>query len=511
MARLRKDADISPIELELGAFLILNPQRYRDLEEKLARYTPHAPLLEELLDAFRKAIEVDGSPIFVDKHISRETHEKWMRLIQVYHIHTFAPDIVVKLRRYLDAEGRKQQLLAVFSALQQAVAQKGVTDEVKALMHQAQVLLLRDERALDLEQMLSFLRALTESERVRPQCHPFPYLQEALGFPVDIYHRDLTVVTGRTGRGKTTMSLNLARSYLDAGKVVCYVSTEMDERALAAKFCAIISKTPWRYIWGRQFNEELAKKAVQALEEYVRERKGEGGLFIYHAPACTVSDISYAATQCSSIYSRVDLLVVDYIQQVSSGVYKREETRAAELAAITREIADIAVSHNAAAVVVSQVNSLGEVKDSRAIAERAALVVRIGMWNYTHFEGYVKRMFGYDKNAIFPAEIKGALQEIFRHIMDVEVAKNRYGPLGEGKMGFLWWNPSTGVIERPLTISELNNKLSEVLGGKPPAAGIGKKQIHHEEKGFTELPSYSPDTLPPFGWDSTEEDLDFPF
>jgi len=469
-------AQIPEIEIEIGVFLLQNPAHYRDLEALLELYEPTSQLLKNLLSAFKQSIERDGAPQFVDKYLSYTEAQFWINTArQMLHLQVGDLSQLPKLRKYLENEGRAQQLRRAAMALNEALQRGAPLDTIKDYLFQIQNLMFREERALDLAGIVEFIQKLRD-ERERPKSHAFPYMEDVFGFPVHIYNKDLTVIMGRTGRGKTTMSLNLARSYIENGKVVCYISTEMDERAIATKFASIVAGVPWSDLWGKDFNEESAVAAATALRNILEG--GNGGLFVFHAPACTPSDIAYAVSLARANYGKVDAVIVDYIQQVSSSyTYRSEETRAAELARITREIADIIVDCGAAGIIVSQVNAQGEVKDSRAVAERAALLVRLGMFAYSDFERYILYLLRVaDKDAIVTADKRAALRALYTKLIDVEIVKNRYGSNSAENVGFIEWNPQSGQFLRAVTIQELKERAREILGGAELAVKQERKK-----------------------------------
>lgn len=463
MAAKKDGVQIPAIEVELGVFLLLNPAHYRDLEALLDMYEPTSPLLASLIKAFKQSVEVEGSPQFVDKYLSHAESQFWLEAMnRTAHLQVGDLSQLPKIRRHLENEGRAQQMRRAAQALSEAIQRGAPLETLKEYIFQIQNLMFREERALDLSGIVELLDKLRD-ERERPKSHSFPYLGDVFGFPVSIMNKDLTVIMGRTGRGKTTLSLNLARSYVEEGKVVCYISTEMDERAIATKFASIVSGVAWSHLWGKDFNEESAVAAAAALRELLN--KSEGGLFVYHAPACTPSDIAYAISLARANYGKVDAVILDYIQQISSSyVYKGEETRAAELGRITREIADVVVDCGAAGIIVSQVNAQGEVKDSRAVAERAALLIRLGMFAYSDFEKYIKYLLRLPKETIITSDKRAALRALYRKLLDVEIVKNRYGSNSAEQVGFLEWNPETGQFLRAVTITEVKDECKQIIG-----------------------------------------------
>jgi len=477
--------EIIPAEITLGVLLLKHPQVYRMLEENLLAYTPQSDLLRELIEAFRKADEIKGDLFYAQTYLSKEAYAFWMEQLQQVGgaISADYVEEVSKFRQYLENEARRQQIALLAKTVLDAVEYGESEDVVKESVFKLQSLLIQREHALKLADIPELLLNL-KSESFRPKLHEFPFVSDLFGNKVYIYNNDITLIMGRTGRGKTTLALNLARTYIENGKVVCYVSTEMDERALATKFASIVSGVEWTRLWGESVEETLLEKAaanVRALS------LAGGGLFIYHSPACTPSDIAYAASLTRSIYGKVDVVIVDYIQQVGSSLVRRDETRASELGRITREFADLVIDYGAAGVVVSQVNEKGDVKDSRAIAERAALVVRLGMMGYIEFERFVLKLLKmYDKH--LDAEESSQLRALYKRLIDIEVVKNRYGFSSAGHIGFVEWEPTTGQFLQPWSLPQLIREVSKFISPDAKESEDERKGKRRRKGSFGDAP-----------------------
>lgn len=402
----------------------------------------YRPLLMEfnlLINSFKLSLTYHESPQFYANFLPQEVRDFWHTEAYKYGVVTSKD--VSRLREGLMEVLKFQQLRDILSSLSESLTTPSAFREtLRESIPRLVGLVSGDEGTVEGSRIPSILEEIATGKVIRT--HPFPYLEEAFGFPVLIYNRDITVIAGRTGRGKTSMSLNLAHSYLCEGKNVVYITTEMDEVALSTKFVSLVTDIEWRYLYGREINQEIIQVAAKEFSDFIKDK----GLYIFHHPACTVSDIAYAVSQAIAMYGSVDAVIVDYIQQVEGGRgYVSDETRAQELGRVIRLLGNMAAEYNVAVIVVSQVNTQGEVKDARAIEERAALVVRLGMMDFDTFKKYIRAILKLQQNAIFPPHLEGAIFAKFKELMDVEVKKNRYGAF-EPVLRFLKWKPSTGRI-----------------------------------------------------------------
>lgn len=418
------------IEKAIGIAIIRRPEKWYDFADLLVKYEEYAVTEEfrELIGAFRRAHSSLNDPTKFFIFLSPQTRRYWENLYWSEGTLTLDDDPTFTYRKL------RETLAEVLARIDVKSILNSVSTEIETLetpldVFRTKLLLafhkiLPREGTLTSEDLPKLLKYFINKEKPA-KAFPFPYLESAMGFPVDIHCKDLTVLMGRTGRGKTTLSINIALELIKEGYNACYISTEMNEQAIATKVISAVTGKEWDYLFGRRFEPAIAEEALAQYEKFQEETFGK--LFIFHKARCTVSDIASAASCTKALYGSVDLIVVDYIQQVESSSPRRgDETRAYELAQIVGELGDLAAFYNCAVVVVSQVNSQGEVKDARAIEERAGLAVRIGMLSEKNFLERVARMLQLQDKHI-PEEIRHQVSAQYKSVIDIEVKKNRYG------------------------------------------------------------------------------------
>jgi len=455
--RGRAKKNITLLEEQIGAYLLLNPNQIEGLWDLLEEYTPRTPEFAALLTALRASKERYGTYAFRDEFLLPEIHVFWLETLNKYRTYQGDLEFLPIVRGFLEKEvflhRMKERLRTI-----QTILDVGVTDATVLLdaINDLYACIRTQEREVTLQDVPQMLHKLVRGE-LKPSVHPFLHLREVFGYPILIFGGDLTVLAGRTGRGKTTCALNLALSYLRAGKNVCYISTEMGETALAFRLAAIIAKVPWDKLWGEEVDVMVAERVRESVRELLHS-PSVGKLFIYHAPYCTPSHVTYAIGKAISHFEGegVDAFIVDYIQQMSM-VGRGIENRAHELGAIARYLADIGAQYNCAAIVVSQVNDAGEIKDSRAIAERAALVVKLGMLSPQQFVDHILQIAGLDsqKKKAGMDRLRRWIASLRRYYLDVSVEKNRYGYCEPAKVVLLDWDASTGKIGEKVDIEVL--------------------------------------------------------
>lgn len=436
------------LELEVGGLLCSTPALWENFSDILEVYRPKLLHFSTLIHAFKQSVLYHQSPQFFANFLPPEVRDFWFAEVYKHGVVTIKD--VSRLREGLLEVLKSQKVTDILNSLIES-SQNILTfrEALKESIPQLVSLVGEGERVVDGSKIPQILKDIADGKVVRT--HPFPYLDKLFGFPVLIYNKDITVIAGRTGRGKTSMSLNLALSYLQEGKNVVYITTEMDEVALSTKFAALVTGIEWRFLYGKDFDAEIIRQASKEFAEFIAGK----GFYIFHHPACTVSDIAYAISQSVAMYGSVDAVIVDYIQQVEGGRgFHRDDTRAQELARVIRALGNLSAEYNTAMIVVSQVNNQGEVKDARAIEERAALVVRLGMMDFDGFKKLIRSILKLPAAAVIPPAVERELFNKFKQVMDVEVKKNRYGAF-EQILRFLKWHPGTGRIEGVLSYEEI--------------------------------------------------------
>lgn len=200
---------------------------------------------------------------------------------------------------------------------------------------------------------------------------------------IGLHRREITLLTGRTGRGKTTIALNVTYQLLKRGYAVIYYSTEMPAVALYTRLLAIHNRLPWHVLYGIHADADVVSGAVEDFNKMLAS--SGGALVIVDHPMMDWLTIEAAAQRAKVIWGRkVDVAVIDYVQQVMSP--RQYDNRAAELQALSSWLHTFARQHDAALLVVAQVNEKEEVRECRVFAHDAALYMHIQESQLTDFQ-----------------------------------------------------------------------------------------------------------------------------
>lgn len=132
------------------------------------------------------------------------------------------------------------------------------------------------------------------------------------------FKRQMFVLAGESGTGKTEMSLSCAvYPCLQEGKRVLYICTESPASEIYGRLAGCISGVPYTYLTSPQITREQTDSWVEALQLHKRYKDY---LTVYGSESRvnTVPAIRAAVRKNVLRYGKVDLLVIDFLQDVRS-------------------------------------------------------------------------------------------------------------------------------------------------------------------------------------------------
>ena len=165
-----------------------------------------------------------------------------------------------------------------------------------------------------------------------------------------LQHSNLIVVGSRPGVGKTSFALGVAE----------HVAVETREPVLLVTPAMSAATTSMRLVAssGRIDNQRLqAGKLLEPDWSKISRAIGhlaEAPIFIDDTPLATMTTVFDSARQVREQCGSIGLVVVDYVQLLEPD--RPRDTRAAELAAVTRRLKALAGEMNAAVMCLSQVS-----------------------------------------------------------------------------------------------------------------------------------------------------------
>jgi replicative DNA helicase len=160
----------------------------------------------------------------------------------------------------------------------------------------------------------------------------------------------LSIVAARPGQGKTSFALGLAQHVaLHGRKPVLFFSMEMGYLELTKRLLAAEARVPSRKLQTGRLSEHEWPRVNQAVG-----RLAEAPFFIDDNPHCTVMEMRAKARRIKARYGDLGLIVVDYLQLMSSG--RKVESRQVEVSELSRGLKILARELEAPVVTLSQLN-----------------------------------------------------------------------------------------------------------------------------------------------------------
>lgn len=228
---------------------------------------------------------------------------------------------------------------------------------------------------------------------------------------------DLIVIAGRPSMGKSALASCIVEyAGMHEGKGVAIFSLEMSKEQLAQRMLCSQARVNLQKIRSGFLSQEEWRKLVAAAGELA-----ETAIFIDDSAGLSALELRAKARRLKSMHN-IGLIVVDYLQLMSS--FSRVENRQQEISDISRSLKALAKELSVPLIAISQLSRaperredfkprLSDLRESGAIEQDADLVMLLFREEY------------YDP------------KDTNRGIAEVNIAKQRNGPVGTHKLTFL--------------------------------------------------------------------------
>ena len=264
-----------------------------------------------------------------------------------------------------------------------------------------------------------------------------------------LHNSDLIIVAGRPSMGKTAFATNIAFNISkhlqkkvkenpnSKGKVLFY-SLEMSSEQLATRILSENSGVASEQIRTGNISKNDFTNLVKSSEEL-----SNLALFIDDSPALSVSSIRTRARRLKR-KEGLDLIIIDYLQLITSTSKNLNDNRVKEVSDITRGLKALAKELNVPVIALSQLSrkvedreekrpQLSDLRESGAIEQDADLV--IFLYREEYYLARSEPTEGTEKHTIWVSK----MDEI-HNLAEAIIAKHRHGPISKVKLHF---NPSS--------------------------------------------------------------------
>ena len=230
---------------------------------------------------------------------------------------------------------------------------------------------------------------------------------------------DLIIVAGRPSMGKTAFSINIAENVaLDSKLPVAIFSMEMGAAQLTMRMLGSVGKLNQHDLRTGNLQDDDWGRLTHALGKL-----NDAPIFIDESAALSALDLRARSRRLHRQNNGLGLIVVDYLQLMSSNSGKTSENRATEISEISRSLKALAKELHVPVIALSQLNRsleqrpnkrpvMSDLRESGAIEQDADLILFI----------YRDEVYNSDSPDKGKAEII--------------IGKQRNGPIGKVELAF---------------------------------------------------------------------------
>ncbi|EJF86676.1 replicative DNA helicase [Bartonella rattimassiliensis] len=256
---------------------------------------------------------------------------------------------------------------------------------------------------------------------------------------------DLIILAGRPGMGKTSLATNIAFNIANAynrnvniqeneGGIVGFFSLEMSSEQLATRIISEQTEVSSSDIRRGNISDEQFSRIIRAVNQLQK-----APLYIDQTGGISITQLAARARRLKRQHG-LDILIIDYIQLMTSGSKRSSENRVQEITEITTGLKALAKELNIPIIALSQLSrqvenrtdkrpQLSDLRESGSIEQDADIVLFVYREEY-----YLKNE---EPKLGSPEHTKW--QEIMNKAFgkaDVIVAKQRHGPTGTVQLAF---------------------------------------------------------------------------
>lgn len=233
---------------------------------------------------------------------------------------------------------------------------------------------------------------------------------------------DLIIIAGRPAMGKSSLAISIARNVaLREGKGVGIFSLEMTKEQLLERLLAGEAKINLHQLRSGFLPAEKWRAIAEAARKLAESR-----IVIDDTPGISIMELKARARRMKAEHE-IDLLIVDYLQLIESGLKGGNSTREQEISHIARGLKALARELQVPVIACSQLSRaperreahrprLSDLRESGEIEQTADVVA------FIYRESYYDEEEGVERSEVSPTE--------------VIIGKQRNGPTGSFTLSF---------------------------------------------------------------------------
>jgi replicative DNA helicase len=162
---------------------------------------------------------------------------------------------------------------------------------------------------------------------------------------------NLVIIAARPGIGKSSLAMNIARNVAVQHEPVAMFSLEMSRYEIGMRLLCAEARVPWDRIRNKRVGPDDWTRVVSAGETL-----HDAPLSIVDAGNVNIVDIRAKARRLKTSKQGLSLIIVDYLQLMTSPMTRRQDNRQQEVAEISRSLKLLAKELKVPILALSQLN-----------------------------------------------------------------------------------------------------------------------------------------------------------
>ncbi|MCT4575422.1 MAG: replicative DNA helicase [Alphaproteobacteria bacterium] len=242
----------------------------------------------------------------------------------------------------------------------------------------------------------------------------------------------LNILAGATAMGKTSLAVNIAFNAVKNGAKVAFFSLEMSAEELGARILSDAARVPSHKMRKGDLDDRDFTAFTNAVNTLMN-----ADMYIDDTPGISLPVLRSRARRLQRTKG-LDMIVVDYLQLMTTGSLGRQEARHLEIAEISRGLKGLAKELSIPVIALAQLNRgvsqredkrpmLSDLRESGSIEQDADVVM------FVHREEYYLQREEPKENEEKYAEKLEKWQIAMSKVQnkaEVIIAKQRHGPVG---------------------------------------------------------------------------------
>ena len=371
-----------------------------------------AILLDDTYENFERAVAWVRKP---EVFYYEDSKRVWKSMVQLYNFVIFCVTSVesniesyarIIYERYIQRETAKSaHKLYNISYTSHEDSKKILEEHTKLIQELKEI---QPSRSRDMEDIVT--EAVSDMKEGK---HLIPFGLEALDAPANgMTRKEITVLGGRPGHGKTTLMVNIVKSIVEQGYNVMMFNREMSNSEMVKKLI-VLESDKLLYNNLRQNDLDLDDYVeIDSVAERLMSKYSNLKMYdnVRNLPDCMREIQKY----------KPDVIVDDYIQLID---VPEERERRFQIEKIMLEYKCVCKAENCSALLVSQLNR--EIERRIEPRPRLSDYAESGVIEQTA-EAAIFVFYGYNFNS----------EEYSKYECEIISAKSRYGKIGRYSIGF---------------------------------------------------------------------------